>query len=134
MRIGPVADAFPTAWLTCAAAIDGGLTATLIYVLLKDRKYSNYTRRLLYEIAGLTLETGTLSTQVCFGVRNALANVSELTSPVNAYHRSHTLRSMAHIEDADERILVLHRVRCCASTANISSEVLAAGSSRSAMH
>lgn len=57
MSIGPVADAFPTVWLTCAAAIDGGLTATLIYTLLKERQFHKHTRQLLYEIAGLTLET-----------------------------------------------------------------------------
>lgn len=58
MKIGPVADSFPTAWLTCAALIDGGLTASLLYILLKERHFYNHTKRLLFEIAALTLETG----------------------------------------------------------------------------
>lgn len=61
MKIGPVANSFPTVWLTCAAAIDGGLTATLLYALLKERRFHKHTRQLLYEIAGLTLETGMLT-------------------------------------------------------------------------
>ena len=60
MKIGPVADSFPTAWLTCAAAIDGALTAGLLFSLLKERKAYAHTRRLLYAVAALTLETGTL--------------------------------------------------------------------------
>lgn len=59
MKIGPVADSFPTAWLTCAAAIDGALTVGLLLSLLKERKGRSHIRRMLYEVAALTLETGT---------------------------------------------------------------------------
>jgi hypothetical protein len=133
MKIGPVADAFPTAWLTCAAAIDGGLTATLVYVLLKDRKYNSHTKRLLYEIAGLTLETGTLAKQFYSHTRNTRTDVSARNSPADTHHWSGTLCFMAHVENTDERILVLYRVCCCSLAANGTSDICTAGSLQSAM-
>jgi hypothetical protein len=58
MDIGPVANSFPTAWLSSAALIDGGLTASLLFILLRERHVYGRTKRILVEIAGLTLETG----------------------------------------------------------------------------
>lgn len=105
MKIGPVADSFPTAWLTCAAAIDGGLTATLIYALLKERQYYKHTRKLLNEIAGLTLETGGSSSR-CIFVRGT--NLSAGFSLIDSYYRRHSVCSLAYVKDTYQRILVLH--------------------------
>lgn len=58
---GGPADVLPTVWLSCAAAIDGCITASLLYILLREGSITKHARRLTSRVIALTLETGARS-------------------------------------------------------------------------
>lgn len=96
MSIGPAADSLPTAWLSCAALIDGGLTATLLYTVLRERRqHHEHTRQLLHNIAGLTLETGK-SSNIPDNLGNAPRSEIALTVFLCNQSCSHTLLELLY--------------------------------------
>ena len=58
MPVASTANSLPTAWLSCAALIDGSVTASLLYLLLREKHDYKHTRQLVARIVRLTLETG----------------------------------------------------------------------------
>ncbi|KAL7006524.1 hypothetical protein EMMF5_003945 [Cystobasidiomycetes sp. EMM_F5] len=57
ISVGPAANALPTVWLSCAACIDGGITASLVYMLYREKHDYRHTKALVMNVIRLTLET-----------------------------------------------------------------------------